>query len=162
MKRFWGKLSCSFGAPRSIATTRLLYVSRGSRLYSKDSSVHNSVPNSVKNEVEAVKKVLQSAQPSETPKLLIGFTCKSCSTRTHRLMSRQAYEKGIVLIECPGCETRHLIADNLGWFKDTPQAARRIEEMPEVGAIRRELNLSESEASELLDFIKDEPKDVVK
>lgn len=69
-------------------------------------------------------------------------------------MSRHAYEKGIVLIECPGCEKRHLIADNLGWFKDTPQAARRIEDMKDVGEIRRELRLSEDDANELLQVLK--------
>ncbi|KAI9497771.1 DNL zinc finger-domain-containing protein, partial [Zychaea mexicana] len=50
--------------------------------------------------------------------LLIGFTCEVCKERSHHVMSKVAYTKGVVLIECPGCKNRHLIADNLGWFRD--------------------------------------------
>ncbi|KAL7319047.1 hypothetical protein PS15m_002218 [Mucor circinelloides] len=50
--------------------------------------------------------------------MLIGFTCKVCNERSHHTMSKHSYTKGVVLIQCPGCKNRHLIADNLGWFKD--------------------------------------------
>ena len=50
-------------------------------------------------------------------KLMMLFTCKICSTRVGKTFSKIAYTKGIVIIQCPSCKTRHLIADNLGWFK---------------------------------------------
>lgn len=59
----------------------------------------------------------QSVDPHH--KMLIGFTCKVCEDRSHHVMSKHSYTKGVVLIQCPGCKNRHLIADNLGWFRDS-------------------------------------------
>ncbi|KAI8621384.1 DNL zinc finger-domain-containing protein, partial [Chytriomyces sp. MP71] len=49
-------------------------------------------------------------------RLLIGFNCNKCDHRTHKFMSKQAYETGVVIITCDGCQAKHLIADHLGWF----------------------------------------------
>lgn len=38
--------------------------------------------------------------------------------RTSHKFSKQAYTTGLVLIQCPGCKNRHLIADNLNIFRD--------------------------------------------
>jgi mitochondrial protein import protein ZIM17 len=75
-------------------------------------------------------------------RLRMTFTCTApiCTdpgVRSTHEFSRHAYEKGIVLVQCPGCKTRsvlalscstwqfdsdktdrHLIADHLGWFND--------------------------------------------
>lgn len=51
-------------------------------------------------------------------KMYIEFTCKKCTTRSGKYFSKLAYEKGIVIIRCDGCQSLHLIADNLGWIKD--------------------------------------------
>ncbi|CUS25008.1 LAQU0S23e00958g1_1 [Lachancea quebecensis] len=54
----------------------------------------------------------------EKPQLMIAFTCKKCNNRSSHTMSKQAYTKGTVLIQCPGCKSRHLIADHLKIFSD--------------------------------------------
>lgn len=49
---------------------------------------------------------------------MIAFTCNKCDTRSSHKFSKQAYQTGTVLIQCPGCKNRHLIADNLKIFRD--------------------------------------------
>jgi protein import protein ZIM17 len=46
------------------------------------------------------------------------FTCGVCDTRAAKGFSRQAYENGVVIVRCPGCEKQHLVADRYGWFGD--------------------------------------------
>ena len=41
------------------------------------------------------------------------FTCKRCKSRSVRKISKQGYHKGTVLITCPGCNNRHVVADHL-------------------------------------------------
>lgn len=51
-------------------------------------------------------------------KMRLIFTCKKCKTRNSKLISKLAYDKGVILIRCDGCKNNHLIADHLGWFAD--------------------------------------------
>ncbi|CAH7676608.1 DNL zinc finger-domain-containing protein [Phakopsora pachyrhizi] len=43
-----------------------------------------------------------------------------CGHRNQHEFSRQSFESGIVLVQCPNCLNRHLIADNLQWFTSNP------------------------------------------
>jgi len=42
------------------------------------------------------------------------FTCKICDHRNTHMISRLAYQQGIVIATCPGCGSRHLISDQTG------------------------------------------------
>lgn len=46
------------------------------------------------------------------------FTCNKCNTRAGKTFTKKAYHTGVVLIRCEGCDNLHLVADNLGWFRD--------------------------------------------
>ncbi|KAF9952223.1 hypothetical protein BGZ70_000691 [Mortierella alpina] len=57
--------------------------------------------------------------PNTDPKarMFIGFTCTVCNHRSHKTMSKHAYQHGVVIMQCDHCKNRHLMADHLGWFK---------------------------------------------
>lgn len=46
------------------------------------------------------------------------FTCKPCTARSTHRVSKHGYHNGTVLITCPNCKNRHVIADHLKIFMD--------------------------------------------
>ncbi|RMZ75077.1 hypothetical protein DV737_g5471, partial [Chaetothyriales sp. CBS 132003] len=67
-----------------------------------------------------------SADVDLTPAYRLTFTCKPCSTRSTHRVSKQGYHHGTVLITCPHCKNRHLIADHLKIFLDNPSTLEDI------------------------------------
>ena len=49
-------------------------------------------------------------------------------SRAMRSFSKQAYTSGVVIIKCPDCGSRHLIADRLGWFGDSASVETILKE----------------------------------
>ncbi|PFH33340.1 DNL zinc finger protein [Besnoitia besnoiti] len=66
----------------------------------------------------------EASPPSDLYVLL--FTCKPCGTRSAKKFSKRAYHNGVVVIKCPHCASLHLIADNFGWFGESPQTIEDI------------------------------------
>lgn len=50
-------------------------------------------------------------------KFELQYTCKVCETRNHHRVSRAAYNNGVVIAQCKGCKSQHLIADHLEFTK---------------------------------------------
>lgn len=74
-------------------------------------------------------------------KMKLLFTCKKCNTRNNKLISKLAYNKGIIIVRCDGCKNNHLIADNLGWFTDIRNKVNIEKLMAEKGeTVRRITN----------------------
>lgn len=62
----------------------------------------------------------------DKPSYHLSFTCNVCKTRSGHVVSKQGYDKGTVLVQCPECKNRHLIADHLNVFG---QGKRTLEDI---------------------------------
>ena len=48
------------------------------------------------------------------PDYNLTFACRPCQTRSPHKVSKLAYHRGLVLLECPGCKSHHVVTDHLG------------------------------------------------
>jgi hypothetical protein len=53
-------------------------------------------------------------------------------------MSKHAYEKGVVIMKCDGCNKLHLISDHLGWF-DSQRRVGTIEDIMKSKGASKEI-----------------------
>ncbi|KAL1582759.1 hypothetical protein WHR41_08352 [Cladosporium halotolerans] len=71
-------------------------------------------PEAVQSDKDAI-----AARKAQQPSYELTFTCKKCLDRSSHRITKQAYHFGTVLVNCPGCKSRHLIADHMKIFSDT-------------------------------------------
>lgn len=82
---------------------------------------------------------------------MLGYTCNICTKRSYKKISKQAYYKGVVYVQCQ-CDSKHLIADNMGWFKDSKTTIEDI--INEKGESIQKMDMNDVDAdSELNQFI---------
>lgn len=63
----------------------------------------------------AITSIRSHTDPSS--RFLLGYTCRICTHRSYKSISKLAYEKGLVMVLCKKCSNKHLIVDHIGWFK---------------------------------------------
>ncbi|RUS20831.1 DNL zinc finger-domain-containing protein [Endogone sp. FLAS-F59071] len=124
---------------------------------------HSSCPCPPLHEDHPKDDAQPSSPPADQPnqpksQMLIAFTCKVCSHRTHHVMSKQAYTTGVVIIQCAGCKNRHLIADHLGWFRDGSTTVEDL--VRENGETVRKLVSDGGDVMEWLPDVVEEEKEV--
>ncbi|KZT37962.1 zf-DNL-domain-containing protein [Sistotremastrum suecicum HHB10207 ss-3] len=92
------------------------------------------------------------------PKLSLTFTCTvaDCGHRSTHEFKKASYERGIVIVECPSCKNRHLIADHLGWFKESTQGGqmRTVEDL--MKAKGEKVRRGRLDAGGVVEYVDDE------
>ena len=107
----------SSNATKSPLMTRLgdrINLLRTQRCYSSLASTYDA-----NSSASATETKLPTRHPKREPSYELTFTCKPCGVRSsNHAFTKHAYHHGSVLITCPGCKARHIIADHLKMFSD--------------------------------------------
>jgi len=64
---------------------------------------------------------------TQLEKFLMMYTCKICNHRNAQMVSKVAYNQGMVVSTCRQCKSKHLIADNEGKL-DMAEYGKKIED----------------------------------
>ena len=70
----------------------------------------------------------EEEEQKKKKELYMAFTCAKCETRSIKGFSKRAYHFGVVVVTCPGCERKHVVADRLGWCGEKGDAGDFIQE----------------------------------
>jgi hypothetical protein len=96
---------------RNLITPLLLAHSRRSLQTRNSLSTRLNTTLSSRNESSLTTTNTSTPLHGTEPKLSLTFTCTvvDCGKRSTHQFTKRAYQKGVVLVECPGCKNRYVI-----------------------------------------------------